>query len=97
MTELPLDLILAGVSGRSKAGAQRVPRKFSLPVRFRKIAAHAGGKGGALDQAHDVLVVEPGETYLLTVLRHTTEQRSVRDAGEVEPSLQRHNGAGVIT
>ena len=76
--------------------AQRVARKFPLPIGFGEIPAHAGGKCCALDEAHNVLVVEAVGAGLLAVLCQPAEQRSVRDASEVKPGLQRHNRAGVI-
>jgi transposase len=49
VTELLLDLILAGIGGRGETRAQRVACKFSPSVGFGEIPAHAGSKCGALD------------------------------------------------
>jgi len=79
MTELPLDLILAGIGGRGETHAQRVARKSLLSVSFGEIPTHAGGKRGAFDKAHDVIIVEAVGAGLLAVLCHPVEQRPVRD------------------
>jgi hypothetical protein len=82
VTELLLDLILVGIGGPGETGAQRVAWKFPLSVSFGEIPSHAGGKCCALDEAHDVFVVEAVDVGLLTVFPHTAEKRSVRDASE---------------
>jgi hypothetical protein len=85
-----------GIGGCCEVGVQGVPCKFPPSVSLGEIPAHTGSKRGALDEAHDVIVVEAVGAGLLAVLCHPVEQRSVRDASEVEPSLQRHNRADVI-
>ena len=61
-----------------------------------QIAADAGRQRGALDEARDLLVVEPLCANGLSLTRHTAEQRAVGNTRKLQPGLKRHDGAGRI-
>ena len=73
-----------------------MPGEFLFPLRLRQIAADAGGKRGALDQAGDMLVGEPVGAGLFPACGNSSEQRTVGDASELEPGLKRRDRAGEV-
>src|SRR5690606_19837754 len=63
---------------------------------FRQIAADPGGQRGALDEAGDLLIVEPARADLPALCGDAAKQRSVGDPCKIEPGLQRHHRAGGV-
>lgn len=96
MTELLLHIAFFNLGGRGEASAQRVTRELSGTIRLAEIAAHAGGQGRFLDEARDLLVMQPIRPDVLALAAHPPEQRALFDPGEADPGLQRHDRAGGI-
>ena len=68
--------------------------KLFLNISLVKLGRACGDR--SLDQAGDMLVVEPGLKRSLTIARGAYEDRSETDLCEVKPLLQRMHRSGLI-
>ena len=77
VAELRVHKMFVDFGRRGEPGAQGMSREFARAFAFAKIAAHAGGQCGFLDQPRGVIVGEPlGADFLAG---DATEQRAVRE------------------
>lgn len=73
-----------------------MPGKFLDPFALRQIAADARCQGGALDQAGDLLVIEPVGADVLALPGHPAKQGAMANAAKFEPGLQSNDRTGGI-
>ena len=91
-----LDIAFVDFGGRGEAGAQGVTRKQGEAFFLRRLAADARGQHASFDQPCDVFVRQPGGQGAFVVAGHPSEQGAEVDLCEVQPLLQRMEGAGLV-
>ena len=94
VAELFLHIAFIDLGGGGEARPQRMAGKFTPPLAFAQIAAHAGREGAGLDEPGDVPVAQPLDIDGSGIGQDASEQGPVADASEFHPGFQRDNGAG---
>ena len=96
MSEVLLHIAFVDLSRGGESGAQRMAGEHHPAFAFRQIATHACRQRGSLDETRDLLVVKPLRSHGLALTGHPAEQRAMDDPRELEPGLERDDGAGRI-
>ena len=96
MAELFLDITLVDLGRGGEAGAQRMAGKQLYPFGLGQLAANAGGKNGLLDEAGDLLVLQPFGTDGLALAGDAAEQGAMADPAEFQSGFDRGDRASEI-
>ncbi len=96
MPQLFLDVAFVDFCRTRETGAQAVPGKQREADFLGQVGSNSRVQDRALDQARNMLIVQPRPGCAFAVPRCAHEDRAEVDPGKMQPLLKRVYGAGLV-